>query len=224
MPHAVIFDMDGVLIDSEPYWTEAEQYIFNQLGVRLPPEITAQTAGMSTKAVTALWYAHSPWTGMTLAEAEQAVIDYVARAVVERGQAKSGLLPLLQQLSEQKIPLAVATNSPASLMHTVLDHLQIRHYFQALCSIEDVSQGKPQPDIYHLAAQRLGVPSRHCLVFEDSVTGMTAALAAGMQVIALPADHHWHKADYQQALCKIRSYHELPANFPHNTASFPASA
>jgi len=209
MVKAVIFDMDGVLIDSEPFWSEAEQFIFQQLGVKLDPAVTSQTAGMSTKAVTELWFRHSPWTGMSLVEAEQAVIQYVADAVVLRGTAKAGLIPLLQQLQDAGVPLAVATNSPSSLLHTVLEHLDIRQYFQAWCSIEDVRQGKPAPDIYHLAASKLGVPNAECLVFEDSITGMTAALAAGMRVIALPADHHWHKADYQQAVAKLRGYQGL---------------
>ena len=216
MIQAVIFDMDGVLIDSEPYWAEAEQHVFRQLGVQLDPAITSQTSGMTTRSVTELWFKHSPWQGLTIEQAEQAVIDYVAQAVEERGVVKKGVAELLQQLQNWNIPLALATNSPASLMNTVLDKLQIRSYFQAVCSIELVTQGKPKPDIYHLAASKLGVASEHCLVFEDSVTGLTAAKAAGMKVVALPAPHNWHRVEYQQAESRLTCFSEIePEHFQH---------
>lgn len=214
MVQAVIFDMDGVLIDSEPYWAEAEQHVFRQLGVTLDPAITSQTSGMTTRAVTELWFKHSPWQGLSVEQAEQAVIDYVAEAVLKRGVVKKGVLELLQQLQSWQIPVALATNSPGSLMNTVLDKLQIRPYFQALCSIELVTQGKPKPEIYHLAASKLGVASEHCLVFEDSVTGLTAAKAAGMKVVALPAPHHWHRAEYEQAESRLTCFSDIqPEHF-----------
>lgn len=206
---AVIFDMDGVLIDSEPYWVEAEQHVFRQLGVTLDPAITAQTSGMTTRAVTELWFRHSPWQGMSIEETEQAVIDYVALAVQNRGVIKKGVLDLLQLLQGWQIPIALATNSPESLMNTVLNKLHIRHYFQACCSIEMVSQGKPKPEIYHLASSKLGVAAEQCLVFEDSVTGLTAAKAAGMKVVALPAEHHWHRTEYEQAESRLRCFSEI---------------
>ncbi len=99
-------------------------------------------------------------------------------------------------------------------MNTVLDKLQIRPYFQALCSIELVTQGKPKPEIYHLAASKLGVASEHCLVFEDSVTGLTAAKAAGMKVVALPAEHHWHRTEYDQAESRLKCFSDIqPEHF-----------
>ena len=145
---------------------------------------------------------------------EEQLIDYVALAVLERGVVKKGVLELLQQLQSWQIPVALATNSPGSLMNTVLDKLQIRPYFQALCSIELVTQGKPKPEIYHLAASKLGVASEHCLVFEDSVTGLTAAKAAGMKVVALPAEHHWHRAEYDQAESRLKCFSDIqPEHF-----------
>ena len=209
MVQAVIFDMDGVLIDSEPYWAEAEQHVFRRLGVTLDPAITSQTSGMTTRAVTELWFKHSPWQDLSIEQTEQAVIDYVALAVLERGEIKKGVLELLQQLQSWQIPVALATNSPGSLMNTVLDKLQIRCYFQALCSLELVTQGKPKPEIYQRAASKLGVASEHCLVFEDSITGLTAAKAAGMKVVALPTEHHWHRTEYDQAESRLRCFSEI---------------
>ena len=82
MGQAVIFFIYWVLIDSEPYWAEAEQHVFHQLGVKLDPAITSQTSGMTTRAVTELWFKHSPWQGLTIEQTEQAVIDYLGFAVL----------------------------------------------------------------------------------------------------------------------------------------------
>lgn len=209
MIQAVIFDMDGVLIDSEPMWQQAELAVFSSLGVTICPQRQQQTVGMTTKAVTAHWYQQSPWSSMSLQQAEQAVLQHVARQITQAGVAKKGLLPLLNQLQQQAIPTGLATNSPGFLMDTTLHKLQIRHYFATHCSVEMVKQGKPAPDIYLLAAKNLGVAPEHCLVFEDSYTGLSAAKAAGMTVVALPAEHDWHHSKFDIAELKLRCLSEF---------------
>lgn len=209
MIQAVIFDMDGVLIDSEPMWQQAELAVFSSLGVTICPQRQQQTVGMTTKAVTAHWYQQSPWSSMSLEQAEQAVLQHVARQITQAGVAKKGLLPLLNQLQQQAIPTGLATNSPGFLMDTTLHKLQIRHYFATHCSVEMVKQGKPAPDIYLLAAKNLGVAPEHCLVFEDSYTGLSAAKAAGMTVVALPAEHDWHHSKFDIAELKLRCLSEF---------------
>ncbi len=205
MVKAVIFDMDGVLIDSEPMWQQAEYQVFRQLGVPLQLADTKQTVGMTTKAVAEFWYRQNPWQGQSLAETEAVIIAKVRQAIARNGQAKDGVVALLQQLQQQKLPIAVATNSAQVLMDTTLDTLGIRDYFAAYCCIEMVEQGKPAPDIYLLAASQLGVAPADCLVFEDSITGIRAAKAAGMQVIALPSEEEWQHEKLKLADGKLRS-------------------
>lgn len=209
MVKAVIFDMDGVLIDSEPMWQQAELNVFSQLGVDVNQQQTKQTAGMTTKAVTEFWYQQSPWQGQSLADTEAAVISQVAQSIASRGEAKKGVLRLLQQLRQQQLPTALATNSSQYLMDTTLDTLAIRDYFAAHCCVEMVAQGKPEPDIYLLAASKLGVEPAECLVFEDSYTGISAAKAAGMTVVAIPAAEEWHHDKFAIADAKIRCLSEF---------------
>ena len=89
------------------------------------------------------------------------------------------------------------------------ERLNIAHYFQARCHIELVTQGKPAPDIYLLAAAKLGVAPQHCLVFEDSFAGVSAAKAAGMTVVAIPAEHEWQHSKFELADHKIRCFSQF---------------
>ncbi|WP_333608944.1 hexitol phosphatase HxpB [Arsukibacterium sp.] len=206
---AVIFDMDGVLIDSEPLWHQAEQQILGGLGVDFGREPRLQSTGLTTAAVIAHWYQHQPWPALSPAQVHQQIINFVAHGISTAGLPKTGLLPLLAQLQQQQLALAVATNSPKILLDTTLTRLGIGHYFSAQCHLELVQHGKPAPDIYLLAAKKLGVAPQHCLVFEDSFAGISAAKAAGMTVVAIPAEHEWTDAKFAIADRKIRCYTEL---------------
>ena len=112
----------------------------------------------------------------------------VAALVSAHGQALPGVRETLSACRALGWRVALASNSPLSLCHHTLDALGLRPAFDAIVSAEQVVRGKPAPDIYHFAAQRLGVPAGRCLVFEDSVTGTHAARQAGMTVIAVPSE------------------------------------
>jgi beta-phosphoglucomutase-like phosphatase (HAD superfamily) len=206
---AVIFDMDGVLIDSEPLWHQAEQQILGGLGVDFNQPPLLQSTGLTTASVIAHWYQHQPWPELTPAQVQQRIIDFVATGIASEGNAKTGLPALLEAIAAQQLKIAVATNSPKLLLDTTLQRLNITHYFDARCHLELVKQGKPAPDIYLLAAEKLGVAPQHCLVFEDSFAGVTAAKAAGMTVVAIPAEHEWHQSKFELADHKIRCFTEF---------------
>ena len=206
---AVIFDMDGVLIDSEPLWTKAEQVILGGLGVDFARPPLLQSTGLTTARVIAHWYQHQPWPQLSPAQVHQQIIDFVASGIAASGEAKTGLPVLLDSIASLQLKMAVATNSPKQLLDTALQRLQIGHYFSACCHLELVKQGKPAPDIYLLAAEKLGVAPQHCLVFEDSFAGVTAAKAAGMTVIAIPAEHEWQHSKFAIADHKIRCFSEF---------------
>lgn len=209
MFQAVIFDMDGVLIDSEPLWHQAEQVILGGLGVDFTKPPLLQSTGLTTASVIAHWYQHQPWPVLTPKDVEQQIIAFVAEGVANTGIAKTGLPELLTQIRQRQLKIAVATNSPQILLDTTLTRLEITDFFDARCHLGLVKHGKPAPEIYLLTASKLGIAPEHCLVFEDSFAGVTAAKAAGMTVVAIPAAHEWQHSKFELADHKIRCFTEF---------------
>ncbi|WP_129022354.1 HAD family hydrolase [Edaphocola flava] len=192
---SVIFDMDGVIIDSMHFWQQAEEAIFGSLGITLSPELCARTAAMTTTEVTRFWYEHTPWTGPTLDEVAAEVIRYVGELIHTKGEAIEGIQHTVQQLHARGYRLGLATNAPTQLIPIVLNKLELAAYFSYCASGEDEEQGKPHPAIYLKVARELSTAPQKCLVFEDSFFGATAPKRAGMRVIALqpePADPRLH--------------------------------
>ncbi len=206
---AVIFDMDGLLIDSEPLWERAETEVFSALGVQITPELKKQTAHRTTDEVTAFYFNLFPWQGPSQAEVEQRVIDRVIELVEAEGKALPGVFALLTALQDRNIPFALATNSTREIMQRTLKHLDVIHLFAHLCCADDVAKGKPEPDIYLLAADKLGMSPTACLVFEDSVTGMTAGHKAGMAVTVVPGRQDLDDPRFDIAQYKLKSLEDV---------------
>ena len=183
---AVIFDMDGLLIDSEPYWKLAEKKIFGALGLNLTDELLKQVMGFRLSEVVSHWYQYQPWSNPNFIQTEKDVLACVKELIVENAQALAGVYTLLDELKQQNIPMALASSSAMSLIEAVVDKLNIRNYFQLLWSAEYEPFGKPHPGIFITTAKKLGVLPSQCLVFEDSVNGVIAAKAARMKCIAVP--------------------------------------
>jgi mannitol-1-/sugar-/sorbitol-6-/2-deoxyglucose-6-phosphatase len=184
---AAIFDLDGLLIDSEPFWKDAEREIFGGVGVAIDPRMAEVTASMTTREVAAHWYRFRPWQGPTVDEVEAAVIARVGEHISAAGQALPGVAATLELCARLGLAVALASNSPARLCELALARLGIAHGFRAVVSADHVPRGKPDPAVYLHAARLLAVAPPHCLVFEDSATGVRAARAAGMTVIAVPS-------------------------------------
>ncbi|MFI3247190.1 MAG: hexitol phosphatase HxpB [Ferrimonas sp.] len=196
---AVIFDMDGVLIDSEPYWQQAQLEIFPNYGVPLTRADTITTKGLRIDQVVQHWHQRYPW-GSQAPQKQAAEIQWVAQQIVQRveqlirteGRPLNGVQQALIHLQQQGIPMALATSSPQSLIDATLTRLQLHQYFQAVCSAEQLPYGKPHPQVYLDAAAALSIAPISCLAIEDSLNGVIAAKAAGMQVIAIPEPDQRH--------------------------------
>lgn len=209
MINTVLFDMDGVLIDSEKFWVQAEKEVFTSVGAIWSDEIAEQTKGKTTRAVTELWYNLFPWDNLSIEEVEQAVIDRVDDLIRTEGEIKIGVRELLLQLKANQVKVGLATNSPDSLIDTVLDRLEIRSYFQTIVSALHVENGKPAPDVYLKAAANLNSTPMECLVVEDSFTGITAAKAANMTVLAVPDPLEYSQVKFDIADYKAPSLKEF---------------
>lgn len=183
---AVLWDMDGTLIDSEPLWEIATYEMSESLGRRLSPTLRASTVGGTFRNTADICARHA---GVTLAESDYEVLqrtmfDRMAELLVD-AQINPGICEILADVTADGIPMAVVTNTPRELAEPAISGIGAEFFAAVICG-DDVALGKPDPLIYRTAAAALGVPTSRCLVFEDSETGMTAAYRAGCKVIAVP--------------------------------------
>jgi HAD superfamily hydrolase (TIGR01509 family) len=184
LPAAVIFDLDGVLIDSEPVWEQVRRGFVRERGGRWPEDAQARLLGMST----AEWASYlSADLGVDLPPREVAdvVIDRMAASYADGLPLMPGADDALRRLSG-RWPLALASSSPRRLIDSVLAAAGWGELFEATVSTDEVGRGKPAPDVYCEAARRLGRIASACAAVEDSSNGMRSAAAAGMRVIAIP--------------------------------------
>ena len=182
---AVIFDMDGILIDSEPLWRIAEVEAVNAAGVPITLQDAVETTGLRTDEVVEYWYARYPWDTLPKKEIEARIISRLIALVRERGGPTPGALAALDLLGAH-YPLAIASSSASEIIAAVMETLDIAGRFVLTQSAEHEPFGKPHPGVYIEAARRLGVEPWRCLAIEDSPNGVIAAKAARMKCIAIP--------------------------------------
>jgi HAD superfamily hydrolase (TIGR01509 family) len=182
---AIIFDMDGVLIDSEPLWRQAEMTVFRAHGVPLDEDMCGQTMGLAPGEVVRHWHERFPWTA-ELGLVERQLLDQVEQLIVTVGTAKAGVAPVIELLHRQGLPLALASSSPYRLIVAACEKLGLGDIFQVIHSAESEPLGKPHPGVYLSTAAKLAIPATSCMAIEDSVNGIIAAKAARMRCIAIP--------------------------------------
>ena len=183
---AAIFDMDGLLIDSEPLWQEGEMQVFNAIGVPLTREMCAQSRGVRLDDVVRHWHERYPWQGPSLAETEARILDVVSALIVGRGRPMPGVEQAIAALADAGYTLAVASSSPLSLIRTALETFGMLDRFAVLHSAEHEPAGKPDPAVYLSTMAKVGAEPGDCIAFEDSVHGVLAAKRAGATVFAVP--------------------------------------
>ncbi len=183
---AVIFDMDGVLLDSEPLWQEAEIEVFASVGITLDRGLCLRTMGLRSDEVVAYWYARRPWTMPSPAAVERELLRAVGTRIRECATRKEGLTEALRLLTARGIRLALASSSPYALIAAVLERLDLVEAFACAHSAEEEPLGKPHPGVYLTTARKLGVAPTACCAVEDSLNGVLAAKAARMTCVAVP--------------------------------------
>ena len=186
MIKAVIFDFDGIIIDSEPLWMEAEIEVFKSVGVHLNHELCRQTTGLNTQDSIRYWFDIYQWTNKTTFELYKEIMDAMLALIVERVDLKEGFLDVLQMFIDKDLPLAVASASPFRLIEAALKKFNLTGYFRIINSGDNEEMGKPHPALFLGAARRLGIEPVYCLAFEDSFNGAISAKAARMKLVAVP--------------------------------------
>ena len=211
MIKAVIFDMDGTLIDSQPIWYQVSTDFFQKNGFPVTMDDMIKLTGSPVaKLVDYVLQAY----GQKDKERAQLITGLMDYAVSEILAAKP-LLPnvkdVLAQLKQQGIKMAVASASPRNMLQGIVDSCDIAEYFDYLASAEELDYNKPHPAVYLHAAQQLGVNPTECLAVEDSVLGMISGKAATMKTVVIPAQAEWDDPRWTLADFKLTNIAELPA-------------
>jgi len=189
---AIIFDMDGVLIDSEPLWKIAEIEGFAKVGINLTKIDCEETVGLRIDHVVELWQKKVGWTNKTNNEVSSDIVDILIREIGLQGKSLEGVYESLELIKSAGYKIGLATSSDQRIIHAVFEKLKITNYFDELHSAEFEKYGKPHPAVFLTAAEKLGVHPTDCLVIEDSFNGVLAAKSARMKVIAIPEKSHQH--------------------------------
>lgn len=196
---AVIFDMDGVIIDSEPLWRKAMIKGFSDFGVNFSEDDCRKTTGMRLNEVINYWSKQVPDKLQDQKVVNDRIIQALIQLINTEGKAMPGLHEFLDYLKQHNIKIGISTSSDQILVDTILKKLNIASYFDAITSAQFLKHGKPHPEVYLTCAEKLNVNPMDCLVIEDSVFGIISAKAAQMQVLAYPDQEHINNVKFQVA-------------------------
>ena len=195
--YAVIFDLDGVLADSEPWWNQIDAKLLAEHGVSYRGEYHRNVLGVSYRLAVEFYknaFHISASVEELMRRRGEIATDFFANRVDLFPSAKT----TLEQLREMKLHLAVATSSVSASARPLLDRTGIRSLFSVVVTGDEVQQGKPHPDIYLRAAKKLGISPEACLVIEDALAGIAAGKAANMRVAAIPDTRFVDPREYEK--------------------------
>ncbi|MEY2646311.1 MAG: hexitol phosphatase HxpB [Sediminibacterium sp.] len=212
---AVIFDIDGLLINSEPLWNKAATEIFRQYGIQLTEAQYQFTTGLRSKEFVAHWLHEHKVPASEYDRAEQKIIDLALDLIDKEATLMPGVEHVFEFFLQRDFKMGLATSSPALLIEWIKDKLHIRSYIQSSCSAQHMIHAKPHPQVYLECAAGLHVNPLACICFEDSFYGMIAAKAARMTCVVVPAAEHikseiWGAADLK--LSSLQNFGALHFN------------
>ena len=207
---AVIFDMDGVLIDSEPLWKIAMEESFHSVGCHLTKKDFGKTVGLRIDEVIEFWYNEVGWEKLTPKDMENKIVQRMVELISSNGKPLKGVANTLHFLKEKGVKIGLATSSYTVLINAVLETIQLRDKFDVVHSAEQEDFGKPHPAVYQTVAKELSVKPQKCLVIEDSLNGIISGKSAQMKVVCIPEKTHrpepkliladYHFVDMQEML------------------------
>ena len=201
--------MDGLLLDTEPLWGESMLRVAHKHKIPITPARFKETTGLRIYEVTDHWATHYPWEGRTSKEVADEILDDIIASSKKNGTVLKGVIQALQLLRKHKYKIGLASSSPAHMIDALVDHFDIRKYFDEITSADAVELGKPHPAVFMHCAAALGSKPTECLVLEDSVNGMIAGKAARMKVIVVPDELHFDDPRFALADAKLKSLEDF---------------
>jgi len=187
---AVIFDMDGVLIDSEPLWKIAMEEVFFYIGCPLSKEDFQFTVGLRIDEVIDYWSNKIGWEKYTNKQVEEFIEKRMVELITKNGKPLGGVIETINFLKTKNKKIGLATSSSARLIKAVLNILGLEQKFDFVHSAENEEYGKPNPSVYLSVSKHLTVSPLKCLVIEDSLNGIISGKAARMTVVCIPEKTH----------------------------------
>mgnify|MGYP001601074166 CR=1 FL=1 len=207
---AAIFDMDGLLIDTEPFWQQAELEVFSGAGVDVSlRDSFPETTGLRIDQVVSMWFEACQVTHISEQRVAEQIFVRVAELIQQHQPLMPGVREALTLCQSLGLKIGLASASPLALIEMVLDLFSIRHFFSAVVSAEKLPHSKPHPQVYLNAASELNVNPLHCVALEDSLNGMVAAKAARMRVLVVPAATEATLPVWSLANARLNSLHDL---------------
>ena len=209
---ATLFDMDGLLFDTEILWHRAEVEVFGRLGVPLDEARDRSTKGMFVNEVVDFWFAQYPWRGPGVDEVVSSLLARVGDLVESEGRLMPGATRALD-LASDRGPIALASSTPLALIERCLQHFDLANRFASVHSAQFEPYGKPHPGVFLTAASSLNVKPKSCLVFEDSAAGVLAAKAGSMTVVAVPTVDDRNQSAFTVADLLLESLEDLTSTW-----------
>jgi len=206
-PQAIIFDMDGLLVDSEPLWFEAEKKVFRKVGINLDEKMILQTKGRRVDEVVDYWHKLRGWESPSKEAVTNEILRTVISLVEKNGRLLAGALQAIELARALVDKVCLASSSHIALIHAVLKKFKLPA-FDCVHSAESELKGKPDPAVYLTTCRKIKVAPGNCLAFEDSVNGVASAKAAGMICIAVPAGAERDDKRFDIADAKLNSLEE----------------
>ena len=206
MIQGVIFDMDGLLLDTEPVWGTVMRGVARAHGLEVPLHRVKETTGLRIEEVCRHWERHFGWTSGATAEALAAeIVEGVVAGSRQGAGIMPGALDLLKKLEAEGWKVGLASSSPLRMIAALLEHFELAGWFSAVASADMVDWGKPHPAVFLKGAELLGLQPYECVVLEDSVNGCIAGKAAWMRVIAVPHPTVYNDPRFSIADAKVES-------------------